>query len=257
MSSVMKTYLACLMYLFSAGFICGQIVNIEDKRIQLDTNKIIQGQFDMNSKLTQSSNTVFELSSGLRLDRMSKKNAYLLLMNYNFVRAKNENFIDDGFAHLRYTRKLKKIWSWETFGQIQYNQKLNINFRGLLGTGPRVKLLEKEKNKIAAGLMLMYEYNELDAVINHRNDKRISSYLTIRLHPLEYMVLSSTTYYQPLLNDVSQSRVSTVNTIAVKISQAFSFTSSFSLVNDVLLAKEVVGVPATTYQWRNGLRLVF
>lgn len=252
-----KLFLCCCLFLCSIESAVAQIVNIEDKRAKIDSNKIVQGQFDVSSKFTKSSNTVFELSSAFRLDRTSNKNTYLLLANYNFIRAKSENFIDDGFVHLRYTRNLKSKLSWEAFNQVQYNQKLRINLRVLLGTGPRLELIRDEKKKIAVGAMFMYEYNELDDNLEQRRDSRLSSFLTIRLKILKDVSFSSTTYYQPLLSDFKESRLSTVNTLGVKINQFLSLTSSFSLVKDALLSKNFNDVPVSTYQWRNGLRLIF
>ena len=251
-----KSLLFCLICLLFSQALISQIVNIEDKRTQLDTQKW-QGQFNVNSKFTQNAKSVFAVSSLLRVDKTGVKDKWLFLANYNFVRAGQENFIDDGFMHIRYGKDFKPRWQWEVFGQIQYNERLQITLRGLLGTGARIQLLEKEKTSITTGLLYMYEYNELDAEIGTRRDHRISSYLTIRFKPKENFSFSSTSYYQPLLNNFGQSRLSTINTLVVKATKHLSFTSSFSLTYDAQLSKDVEGVPPTTYQWQNGVRLVF
>ena len=245
-----------IICIFYTQFTNAQIVNIEDKKTHLDSNKI-QGQVNISSKYTQNTRAVFALYSSIRLDKQAPLSHWMLLGNYNFVRAGQESFIDNGFIHLRFSKKVKNKLEWEAFGQIQYNEKLRINFRGLLGTGPRFQLLEKEKIKLAVGLLYMYEYNELDTEFGIRRNHRMSSYFTFRFKPRGNIAFSSTSYYQPILSDIKESRLSTINTLSLKFNEFFSFTSSFSLTYDAQLAKDAPDVPSTTFVWKNGLRFSF
>lgn len=251
-----KCFLGGFILMFCAQLSRAQIVNIEDKKMQLDTNTL-QGQLDIGSKYTQNTKTVFALSSSIRLDLQGVLNHWMLLGNYNFVRAGEESFIDNGFVHLRYSKKIKNKLRWEAFGQVQYNEKLRINFRGLLGAGPRFQLYEESKIKLAVGLLYMYEYNELDAEFGIRRNHRMSSYFTVRFKPAKNIAFSSTSYYQPILNDFKESRVSTINTLSLKFNRFLSFTSSFSLTYDAQLAKDAPNVPTTTFVWKNGMRILF
>ncbi len=251
-----KFYAWIFISLFFTQLATAQIVNIEDKKTQLDTNAL-QGQLDLSSKLTQNAKTVFALSSSIRIDKQAELDHWMLLANYNFVRAGEENFIDDGFVHLRYNKSVKNRLQWEAFGQIQYNEKLKIKLRGLLGAGPRFQLYDETTTKLATGLLYMYEYNELNETFGIRRNHRMSAYLTIRFKPGENIAFSSTSYYQPILNDFKESRLSTVNTLVLRFSQFLSFKSSFSLTYDAQLAEDTSDIPTTTFVWRNGLRFSF
>jgi len=238
------------------GECAAQIVNIEDKRRQLDTTAFL-GQVDLGGQLTQNTSKVLTLSLALRLDRQTQRHMYLLLANYNLVSVNTDRFINDGFGHLRYGRRLTTHWTWESFGQLQYNRRLRIGLRGLLGSGPRLQLTRDEQLELAVGLLYMFEYNELNEGAVVRRDHRLSSYLSVHYHPKDYLSFNSTSYYQPLLGSWDSGRFSTVNTLSLSVSDYLKLTSSFSLVYDGLLARLAEGVPPTTYQWQNGLRFQF
>jgi hypothetical protein len=152
---------------------------------------------------------------------------------------------------------LNERWTWEAFSQLQYNRRLRIGLRGLLGTGPRVQLANTERVDLTVALLYMFEYNELNEGEIFRRDHRLSSYLSMRWKPRSYLSLNTTTYYQPLLTGWEDSRFSTINTLVLTVSENLKLTSSFSLVFDGLLARLATDVPRTTYQWKNGLRLQF
>lgn len=248
-------FLALAFWLFS-GTLFAQIVNIEDKRLALDTSGIA-GRIDVSGNLTRNSREVLNLSSGLRLDWQREHSHWLLLGNYSLVRANSDRFLNRGFGHLRYGRQLRKRWYWESFGQLQYNEQLRIKLRALLGTGPRFQIAEAESWTLAAGTLYMYEYNEWNDGETLRRDHRLSTYLSLKYKQDNNWSFSSTSYYQPLLTKFGESRLSTVNTFQLQIRQGLSLTSIFSLTYDGLLAANTENVPATTYQWRNGLRFSF
>jgi hypothetical protein len=246
------------LFLFCLGLasVNAQIVNIEDKRTQLDTTGWFW-QLDMGGKLTQNSNSVLALNGAVRVDRLRETGQWLILGNYNLVRANSEGFVNDGFGHLRNVRNLNQRWQWETFGQLQYNRRLLIDLRSLLGTGPRFQIRERENWELAVGSLYMYEYNELEEGEIVRGESRLSTYLSARFQLGSRISFATTSYYQPLLNDFAESRLSSANTLTVGISTRLAFTSNFNITYDGLLARLVPGVPATSYVWLNTLRLRF
>lgn len=253
---IFKYLVLCFFTLMLTNSVQAQIVNIEDKRIQLDSNKW-QGSIDLSSKLTQNTKSVLAIYTSVRVDRMVEQNKWLFLGSYNFARAGSQDFLDDGFFHLRYNRDLNRKWQWETFGQVQYNEKLRIRLRTLLGTGARLQLLADEKKKIAVGLLYMYEYNELTTDLGLRRDHRLSSYLSLKLKPSKQLSFASTTYYQPLVDRLGESRFSSINTLTLKVNKWLAFSSVFAYTYDGQLAKDTPDVPSSTYQWKNGVRLMF
>jgi hypothetical protein len=233
-----------------------QIVNIEDQRKGFDTLGWF-GQLDVGGNLNRNSTTTVSLNGALRVDHKAERHALLMLADYRLVQVSGRNGINAGFAHLRYAYYIDDVWRWEAFTQVQYNEQIRLGLRGLVGTGPRLKLLSIERNRLYVGVLYMYEYDELAERSIFYRDHRLSNYLSFNLFPLPRLSLTNTTYYQPVLPDFASPRISSVTGLSLKITDSFSFTSQYSVTRDPLLNRGLEEVPATTYSWVNGLRYVF
>ena len=174
------------------------------------------------------------------------------------IRANKESFIDNGFQHFRFNYQLNKRVDYEIFTQAQFNKQIRITFRGLLGTGLRYQFLESEKGKAFFGMAYMYEYNEIKIVadtISKFNDHRMSAYLSLSAQPFsKNFSISNTTYFQPVLTNFSELRLSSQTSLKFVISKKLTFTSIFSITNDTRVPENV---PATYYSLRNGIRWKF
>lgn len=233
-----------------------QIVNIEDKRKTLDSLGWF-GQFDLNGSLTKNNNTVLTVGGALRLDRLGKKGNVLFLSDYRLVQVSGKNATNAGFGHARYGWEPKDGWRWEVFTQVQYNERLRLKNRFLTGTGIRRRLLRDGKSRAYLGVLYMYEYDEMtDSEIVYR-DHRLSNYLTIRAQLSPSVSLASTSYYQPRLPDFTVPRISSVANLAISFSNSLRFTTNFSLTYDERVNQDFPEVPATVFNWENGLRVVF
>ena len=243
--------------LFIQHDLSSQIVNIEDKRKSFDSVGWY-GRIDFGANLTQNNVDILALSASARVDRLGEKSKNLFMTNYNFTRAGENRFINDGFGHLRHGQEIHKRWMWEAFGQLQYNRRLSIQLRGLLGTGPRFQITDQDDRwDFVVGLVYMFEYNELAEGSIIRRDQRLSTYLSWQLQINPQIRLASTSYYQPLLTDLGESRLSSANSLVMTISKNLSFTSNFNITYDNILASLTEGVPQISYRWSNGLRVVF
>ena len=252
-----KRLLFCLL-LLALGYIPGkaQLVNIEDQRQQLDTTGWF-GQIDVSGGLTEYLSSIARLNASVRADYAAANDRWIILGSYHLLQSNSNNILHDWFGHLRYGRSINSKLDWEAFVQTQYNEQLRLKLRQLIGTGPRFTVTEKEKLSAYLGLLYMYEY---DAFIESETtfyDHRLSTYFSFQWRPTEIFSLSSTTYYQPLLEDFASSRVATVTNLSFRLSNHFSFQTGISATYDALLAKAVEVVPRTTYTWSNGLRLSF
>ena len=233
-----------------------QIVNIEDQRKGFDTIGWY-GQLDLGANLTRNQNTVVNLNGGLRVDRKGTNQALLGLLDYQLVQINGTNAANAGFAHLRYAYYLSDRWRWEAFTQVQYNEQLRLGLRTLVGTGPRLKLLSFDDNRVYVGALYMYEYDEVAERSIFYRDHRLSAYVSFSLFPLEGVALSNTTYYQPVIPDFAMPRVSSITAVSVRLSDRLAFNTKYSVTHDALLVQGLEDVPATTYTWTNGLRYTF
>ncbi len=233
-----------------------QIVNIEDKRKALDSLGWA-GQLDLNGSLTKNNNTVATAGGALRLDRLGRKGNILFLTDYRLVRVSGDNATNAGFGHLRYGWEPQDGWRWEGFSQLQYNERLRLNLRFLAGTGIRRRLFREGKSRAYFGMLYMYEYDEMDDSETTYRDHRLSNYFTIHSQVSPALSLASTTYYQPRLPDFTVPRISSVANLALSVTKALRFTTSFTLTHDQRVNRDFPEVPATVFKWVNGLRVTF
>ena len=229
-----------------------QIVNIEDKRRTFD-ERGTYGNVDLGGSLNKNNNTVVTLNGALRVDRVRERTEVLLLADYRLVQVSGDNALNSGFGHLRFGYDLSEAWRWETFTQVQYSEQLRLRLRFLLGSGPRLRLYEREGRRAYLGVLAMYEYDEVAEGKFIYQDFRASSYLTLAVTLYENVNLSNTTYYQPVLYNW-QSRISSVTGIEISLGERLSLTSNYSITHDARLVQGIEGVPPTTYSWTNGLR---
>ncbi|MEO1518430.1 MAG: DUF481 domain-containing protein [Bacteroidota bacterium] len=234
-----------------------QIVDIESKRGNLVDTSGLFGFTDLSFNLVSNTRQIISVKGAVRLEWIQNKYKILSLSNYNLIRVNDERFVNNAFQHLRYTRKLGKHLAWESFGQLQENEQIRIQLRGLLGTGPRFQLFRKKKQQIYLGVMYMYEYNEISDTTFIQRDHRLSTYLSLVLQPSSNFSISSTSYVQPEIVEPGDIRLSSTNAFRFKITNQLSFQVTFSITYDSQLSKEAEGVPSTNYQLLNGLRWDF
>lgn len=246
-----------LLFLSYGQLILAQIVNIENKRTALADTVGWFGQLDLGFQIVKNKQTVMTIRGSNRVDFLHHRHSAFSLTDYNFVKAGESEFVNQGFQHFRYNYKFNEKWTGEWFTQAQYNERIRIKLRALLGIGGRFQLVEKENAKAYTGLAYMYEYEEIsDTSIIHRNH-RLSTYFSFNLKIRDYLTLSNTSYYQPLVNDFSNFRLTTATQLDIKITKQLSLKSKFNLTYDSRLHEEVSDIPATIYSLTNGLSWYF
>ena len=247
-------FLLFVWFLAMANIGISQIVNIEDKRkLNADTIAWL-GQVGLQYSLVQNGDMVSQFKFNARFDRLYNRHLIFSISNYNLVNVAGEKFINDGFQHFRYNYRFKKGWTYEVFAQAQYNERIHLKLRILLGTGVRFLLFKKENYRAYIGSLYMYEYDEeTEPLVQHR-DNRLSNYLSFELHPTSYLTIASTSYYQPLLKDFKDMRISSKTSLNFNITKQLFFTSSFNFTHDTRVPK---GIPNTIYSVTNGIKWGF
>ena len=230
-----------------------QVINIEGKRFMNDTNGWV-GNADVNFNVYQNTQQVLQVSNTLRIQYQKNRSRFILLNDLNFIKAGNTNFANAGYQHFRYNYKVSKWITIEAFTQTQYNPILKLDFRYLIGAGPRLKLLKKENAKIYIAALYMYEYD--DITDDHINiyEHRISSYLTCTFSILKNVEFTSTTFYQPNLNNTLDYRIANDSGLEIHINKHLNFKSSFNMLYDTY---QPIGIPNLVYSFRNGLSVKF
>ena len=242
-----------LLLLLSSSAVMAQVVNIESRRMRSDTTGWI-GTAEASFQFSKSVDEIFDLGALIHLQFKGKNDLWLFLNEMRIIKGAGTQFVNSGFAHVRYNRKVtKELLRWEFFTQYQYNKALEVGQRVLAGTGPRFKLYDSDNFRAYIASLYMYEYQEsVDKLIIERNH-RTSSYLSFTFD-FERVEFSNTIYFQPNMRDLKDYRVLSQSDVMFKIFENLKFKTGFNYRYDT---RPFPGVPKITYYLTNGLRFEF
>lgn len=249
------TKLFYILFFFSC-LAQSQVINIETLRKASDSAKWT-GSVSLDVSLIKNKNDIFRIANKAHVQYNDNTNLWLFVNDLNFQKIESSSLVNRGTQHLRYNRRLSPRIKWEAFAQAQYDAISNIDFRGLLGTGPRFKLSESVNCKFYLGTLIMYEYEKAANVINDReqNDIRGSAYLSFSMYPTETISIISTSYYQPKIDTFSDYRLSSNTSLLFKIFKDLAFKTNFNYFYDAVPVS--ADIPKTQFELTNGLLYTF
>jgi len=239
-----------IFFIFSAS---AQVVNVESKRFLNDTNGFV-GKIDFNFQITQNTQQIINFGNNVHLQYQKDRSRFLLLNDINFVKAGPTNFVNAGFQHFRYNYKVKNRLTWEAFVQSQYNPILRLDLRLLAGTGPRLKIVKNKTIRLYFATLYMYEHEKITGETVQYDTHRLSSYVTFSLSIGENADFTSTTFYQPNVQNFNDYRIANDSSFELVISKKLNFRTGFNLLYDT---RQPIGIPNLVYSLRNGLSFKF
>jgi hypothetical protein len=242
-----------ILFIFFAISLKSQVINIENKRFLNDSNGWV-GNVDFSFNVFSNTQQVLQFSNAARVQYQKNRSRFILLNDLNLIKAGNTDFANAGYQHFRYNYKISKWITMEAFTQTQYNPVLKLDFRYLLGAGPRLKLLKKTHARIYLAALYMYEYDDITDEAINLQEHRLSSYLTCSFSIFKTIDLTSTTFYQPNLENSSDYRIANDSGLEIHINKHLNFKSSFNMLYDT---KQPIGIPDLVYSFRNGLSIKF
>ena len=226
-----------------------QIVNMEDKRYHTDTTGWA-GSVGGSFALTNYGQKVFDVDANAHVQYKSKKSLYLFLGGYGFLKGDQQSYVDYGFLHLRYNYKLTKVLRLEAFTQLQQNTITKIQYRYLIGAGPRFKLVERPKIKLYLGILPMYEIEKETGVAKHITNWRCSNYLSFTFIPNKQTEFTTTTYYQPVMFDAGDYRLLNQSTCKIKAGKKIAVVIRYNYQYD---ASPAGGITHENYNFGTGI----
>ena len=249
-----------------------QVVNTEKMRLDKGDKNGFAGEANLNLSLARNrAGRTARLGIRARLELQRSSHRWMILGAYNLTQFKDaddpdsapKNFTRNGFGHLRYNYYVNSWLTWEAFTQAQSDKVQQIDLRLLAGTGPRLKLVEKDSAQIYFGALYMFEHEESrnefeepEAFTENLilDDHRLSTYLSVGLRPASYLTINHVSYYQPNLSNFSDFRISSETSITVNITGKLSMKTYFQLIYDTA---PLVPVPKVMYLLTNGFSLEF
>jgi hypothetical protein len=229
--------------------VAAQVVQIESKRIRTDTTGWA-GEVSAAVQLIHNTSDVLDIGTNLHLQYKTPRNLFLILNNLDFIRADGQNFENRGYQHFRYNYKVRDWFTWEAFVQAQYDRPLRLDFRGLVGTGPRVKVFMTKQARAYVASLVMIERENITGSPGIIRDVRVSNYVSFTIDPNPTLRLVSTTYYQPNIREPGDYRLASDSVFIAGITKKLAVFASFSLLHDT---RPPLGVVSTSYTFKNGL----
>ncbi len=226
----MNRFLWLFLFVISPALSYGQLVNIENQRIQNDSVRIVT-IIDLQYNYQNNNNEELSLgnfSATHQYKTKNLKNYFLLLGNIDYSLANGEELSNSGLIHFRFNRKLNKKLRLEAFTQYQYNKILGIESRNLIGIGPRYKINKFEKIVFYIGSLLMQEFQKTSDNSNTMSYQRLSNYLSLSLkNKAKTLEFTAVAYYQPNIKLWEDYRLTS------QASLAFNITSKLQFVNSI------------------------
>lgn len=224
----------------------GQVVNIENRRIYEDTSGI-SGAVDAGFSTIQTASLLLSTSLRPRIQYKTEKHYYLFLTDWRYTKSTNQVYANSGMAHFRYAYRLgkgkkgkKSPWKWESYAQIQYNQLLDQRNRSLLGTGLRLKILDRKGYRIFVGSSTFFEYERIQSSNLIIRDYRWSNYISCYINPIKTFSFTGVTYIQPLWRDFNDFRFMGQYTLAFHLLKSIDFRVEVMCYYDENPPKDVI-----------------
>jgi hypothetical protein len=170
--------------------------------------------------------------------------------------------VNKSFAHARYNYEFVE-WAWgELFAQAQSDQFQRMKLRNLFGIGPRFRLARAEVGKELAvyyGTAYMFERDVVTVApgapdANVQVWDRWSNYVTAQWELDERVILASSLYVQPALEDFANVRVLDETLFTFKVTPWLNASIAGSVKYD---SAPPTAVKTTDLEVKNSLGLTF
>lgn len=220
------------LFIMTKGY--SQVVDIERER-STDESKALSGEIEIMGTYLDNDEVIYTFSLGGNIQYTNGNNVFLSIADIKITKSESVDFQDAAFLHFRYNRIISDLITFEAFSQIQDDRISKLNYRFLTGAGVRVTLNNGEKFRAFAGVLPMYEFEEIDDAASTINKAlRISQYLNLSLDLTDQASIYTTTYYQPVWNGWDDARVHNETTLEFDITKNLNFniTNTFAWDSD-------------------------
>lgn len=229
-----------------------QVVNIEGRRF-LNDSIPWTGVADFRSNLTENTQRSFSFGLSGAVQHVRGRHRFFFVNDLAVSRVGNNSFLNTGFQHLRYNRRVGDRWTAEGFAQTQYNKPLALDLRATLGAGPRYRVVNDEAFRLHVGASVMFEY---ERITNGPvfGQLRSSTYMSGTWRFSSMVSLITVVYYQPRLFLLADHRVAVESGLLLTLAKYYTFESRINLLKD---SEQPPGIPMLTYSWTNRFGIRF
>lgn len=251
----------CLLTALSLGWTVAAhaIVNVES----LEVGEPPQGYSGaVNLSVDGASGNTDKLSTnlGARLQWHGGAITNFAIFRYAYAESSGIQDTNKLLFHVRHIHQVSAQTAYEGFIQAEHDKFARLLFRGLIGGGTRLTLVEKPGVKsLHLGLGGFFSREILESRPGTtdgggQNLWRINSYLNYLHHLNGQVSVLSTTYYQPRVDDFSDYRLLEDAALNVKMTDTLSINLSLQLTHD---SKPPQDVKKTDVTYSTGIQFSF
>lgn len=221
---------ATIFYLFLMSFttiLNAQVINIEKQR--KDKDKSFYGNVRASLQYQESNTSLWRTSINGDIYLRMKKHLLMSFTNWDYFRSGKDQLQNFGFEHLRYNWMIDSTFTIEVFGQYQFDDFRNIEYRALGGAGVRIDLFVNDSIRWFTGLSGMYEDRFFTYEGTGQHHWRINLYTNLNWDLSSNVNLSGIIYYQPAVDDFSDHNISAEARFKIDLIQKLKFYVSGTL----------------------------
>lgn len=258
MNFILKKLPPSVIFLFFMKTTASATVNIEAIR-QSDRDEGFFNNITLSLSHSEGNTDIASRKLKLRSDYIAENNHAFISASFQRGEKDNKEYMDKGFIHIRGITATDKAVAGELFVQREYNDFTLLKDRKLIGTGTRVRAINKEKEtsklRLLLGIGVMWEEETIDYTPDDKEKlSRSTNYLSFRWEAREKASLSATTYYQPSMKDSDDYRILFDGSIGFVITDQLSFTFDINYRYD---SEPPTGVERYDFEITNGISLNF
>lgn len=181
-----------------------------------------EGNFDLKLNAEYGNTEKQSTSTGLKLQWTGTDKTDFVLASYDQGEVNGQTNKEKSFVHLRHIQTYSDQSDWEMFVQFSKNKFTRLTLRALLGGGMRFKLGQSGgSNDMYLGLGAFAEREDIDQ--GETNTAARGNFYFVAKHRFnEHVSLVSTSYYQPVLDDVDDFRAIENASLVSKLSESLS-----------------------------------
>ncbi|MDZ7764598.1 MAG: DUF481 domain-containing protein [Melioribacteraceae bacterium] len=233
-------------------------VNTEKYRTPTDLQGLA-GYFELSG--TVKTGNVDKTEAGLegRLDWHVGEALTFFVFESDYEWVDGSRSSNEGLIHVRHVQSLSNKLRAEAFAQVNYDKKILIDNRELIGAGLRYTLFTFSNSDVTFGSAYMFEHENYDltADAKHATETKVSrwsNYLTYHIRINEIVRIGGVVYYQPMFSEFSDYRLLYENNLAVKLTDIFSLSVNFKYRHDSIPPD---GINSTDTKTEFGLAVTF
>lgn len=250
---IISTFLVLLLSLQAIS----QIISLEDRRSK-NPVRGFQGDVGYSFSFTRNDKSIIQNGSRAKIQYNDSLNTYMAYGDMTLNQVDKEKNINKGTFGVLYNFMVpEKIMSAEAIYQYEYNDAKKLDYRHILGGGPRFIITRsKAFNLYLVGytIYLNEKYYTNTSITNKKSLVKFSSMLSYNWKMNEDTQLSQNTYYEPDYSNPEDFRIWNETRLKINLRKNFGFNLYFKIDYESMTPK---GVGNFYYTVNNSLNYTF